>query len=45
MDILIEFIVGTSGNPVEIAVRFLMFVLIIDSIFGFANNLINGARR
>lgn len=45
MDVILEFILGTSGDPVEIAARLLLFMVILDSIFGFANALVYGARR
>ena len=45
MDALVDFILGSSANPVEMAVYFLLFVLLIDSLFGIAITLVGGARR
>lgn len=45
LDALVNFILGSASNPVEMAVYFLMFVILIDSIFGIVITLVNGARR
>ena len=43
-DTLIDFILGSSANPTEIAVRFLLFVIFLDSIFSTVNTLLKGVR-
>lgn len=45
MDELVSFIIGSATSPVEMAIHFLLFVLLIDSIFGIVITLVGGARR
>ena len=45
MDEIVSFVVGSADNPVLLAIYFLFFVVVVDSIFATANNLVNGARR
>ena len=45
MDTIIEFVVGTATSPLELAVRFLLFVLFMDSIFSVINALLGSLRR
>ena len=45
MDTIIEFVVGTATSPLELAVRFLLFVLFMDSIFSTVNALLGNLRR
>ena len=45
MDEIVNFVIGSADNPVLLAIYFLFFVVVVDSIFSTANNLVNGARR
>lgn len=45
MDFLVDFILGDSGDPLEAAVRLLLFMVLTDSIFGTVNTLLSGVRR
>ena len=45
MDEIVNFVIGSADNPVLLAIYFLFFVVVVDSIFSAANNLVNGARR
>lgn len=45
MDAIVDFIIGYADSPIEMAVYFMMFVLVFDSIFSIVTTLINGARR
>ncbi len=44
-DSIVELFFGTATDPVELAVRFLLCVMIFDCVFGLINNLINSARK
>lgn len=44
MDELINLIIGTAESPVEIAVHFFLFILLLDAIFSVINALIYGSR-
>lgn len=44
MHVLVDYILGYSGDPLECAVRFMLFVLIMDSIVSMISSLIGGAR-
>ena len=44
MDVIANFILGSESNPVEMAVYFMLFMLLIDSIFNIVISLINGVR-
>ncbi len=43
-DTLINFILDGATSPTEVAVRFLLFVVLIDSIFSTVNTLLKGVR-
>ncbi len=45
MDTIIDFVIGTAISPLELAVRFLLFVLFMDSIFSVINALLGNLRR
>lgn len=45
LDEIVNFVIGSAENPVLLAIYFLFFVVLVDSIFGVANNLVSGARR
>ena len=45
MDVLADYILNNASNPVEMAVHFLLFILILDSIINLINNLVNVAGR
>lgn len=45
MDTLVNFILGGTSDPLEAAVRLLLFIILIDSIFGIINTLIYGVRK
>lgn len=44
MDVIANFITGSASNPVEMAVYFMLFMLLIDSIFNVVVSLIRGVR-
>lgn len=44
MDAIVNFILGSAGNPVEMAVYFMLFMLLIDSIFNVVISLVNSMR-
>lgn len=44
MDAIVNFILGYAESPVEMVVYFMIFVLILDSIFSVVINLVNGVR-
>lgn len=44
MDVIANFILGSASNPVEMAVYFMLFMLLIDSIFNIVISLIYGVR-
>lgn len=44
MDVIVNFILGSASNPVEMAVYFMLFMLLIDSIFNMVISLVNGVR-
>ena len=44
MDELVNFIIGTAESPVEIVVRFFLFILFLDAIFGVINALVYGSK-
>lgn len=44
MDVIANFIIGSASNPVEMAVYFMLFMLLIDSIFNVVVSLIRGVR-
>lgn len=44
MDAIVNFIIGSATSPVEMAIYFLIFMLIIDSIFSVVINLLHGVR-
>lgn len=45
MDAIVNFIIGSADSPIVMAVYFMMFVLVFDSIFSIVTTLINGSRR
>lgn len=45
MDEIVNFVIGSADNPVKMAIYFLFFVVIVDSIFNVTITLVNGARR
>ena len=45
MDTIVDFVIGTATSPLELAVRFLLFVLFMDSIFSVINALLGSLRR
>lgn len=44
MDVLVDFILGYSGDPLECAVRFLLFVVVMNCIFSVVTSLLGGTR-
>lgn len=45
MDLLADFVLGDTRDPLEAAVRLLLFLILTDSIFGIVNTLLSGVRR
>lgn len=45
LDEIVSFVLGSAENPVQMAVYFLFFLVVIDSIFSLVTTLVNGARR
>lgn len=45
MDLLTELILGGTKDPLEAAVRLLLFLIVVDNIFGTVNTLLSGVRR
>ena len=45
LDEIVSFVLGSAQNPVQMAVYFLFFVVVLDSIFSVVTTLVNGARR
>lgn len=44
MYVLVDFILGYSGDPLECAVRFLLFVVLVNSIMNVVTSLVGGSR-
>ena len=44
MHVLVDYILGYSGDPMECAIRFLLFVVIMNSIVNIACSLLGGTR-
>lgn len=44
MHVLVDYILGYSGDPMECAVRFMLFVLIMNSLMSVVSSLFRGAR-
>jgi len=44
VDVIVNFILGSASNPVEMAVYFMMFAILIDAIFSIVSNLLNSVR-
>lgn len=44
MDELVNFIIGNASSPVEIVVRFFLFILFLDAIFSTVNAFIYGSK-
>jgi len=44
MDAIVNFILGSASNPVEMAVYFMLFILLIDSIFNVVISLVYSLR-
>ena len=44
MDELVSFIIGAAASPVEMAVRFFLFIMFLDAIFSTLNSLIYSSK-
>lgn len=45
MEIVVDFILGYASSPVEMAVCFLVFVMIVDAVFSVVSSLFSIGRR
>lgn len=45
MDVIANFILGSADSPVEMAVYFMLFLILIDALFSIVTNLLNGVGR
>ena len=42
MDAVVELILGSADNPIEMAVYFMVFLAVLDAVFSFIGTLFTG---
>ena len=42
MDVVLDFIFGAASSPIEMAACFMLFICLLDAVFGFINTVMLG---